>query len=101
MPSDSIPFTASAGDLTVTDNQFICYEQLPYVWNNITVNAGGNSVATYSTSSSKGCDSVTVLNLSVGKEPIYKNLSGFFCKGQFYKLPWDSTVTTTGTFTHH
>jgi len=101
LPSTSIPFTAFAGNPPVIDIQFICYEQLPYVWNNITVNAGGDAVATYTTSSSKGCDSVTVLNLSVGSEPVYKNFSGMFCEGQFYKLPWDSTVTTTGTFTHH
>lgn len=101
LPSASIPFTVPAANAATVQKQFVCYEQLPYVWNGITVNKGGDTAAIYTTSSAKGCDSVTVLNLSVGKPPEYKNASGMFCQGQFYKLPWDSSVATTGTFTHH
>jgi hypothetical protein len=43
----------------------ICSEELPYTWNNITINAGGTSAATYVTTAANGCDSIVTLNLSV------------------------------------
>jgi gliding motility-associated-like protein len=50
----------------ITVSKTICASQLPYHWNNITVNAGGNNVATYTTPSTiTGCDSTTHLNLIV------------------------------------
>lgn len=48
-----------------TANISICSNQLPYVWNGITVNAGGNNVATFTQTGSNGCDSITTLNLTV------------------------------------
>jgi gliding motility-associated-like protein len=51
---------------TVTKTITICSGQLPYHWNGITVNAGGNNVATFTTTTASGCDSTTNLNLIVG-----------------------------------
>ncbi|RYZ51132.1 MAG: gliding motility-associated C-terminal domain-containing protein [Sphingobacteriales bacterium] len=52
--------------INVTKNISVCTAQMPYVWNGITVNAGGNNVATFTTSAvNGGCDSTTVLNLTV------------------------------------
>lgn len=54
-----------ANTITATVNKLICPDQLPYVWNGITVNAPGPAAAVYSTVNAAGCDSVTTLNLSV------------------------------------
>jgi hypothetical protein len=43
----------------------ICSNQLPYLWNGISVPAGGLGVATYTTTNAAGCDSVVTLNLNV------------------------------------
>lgn len=43
----------------------ICSDELPYVWNNITVNSGGTSAATYVTPAANGCDSIVTLNLQI------------------------------------
>lgn len=43
----------------------ICSSELPFEWNNITINAGGTSAATYVTPAANGCDSIVTLNLSV------------------------------------
>lgn len=51
--------------VTATVAASVCSNQLPYVWNNINVNAGGPVAATYTTTSSGGCDSVTTLNLTI------------------------------------
>lgn len=50
---------------TYTQNVVACKGTLPYLWNGIQVNAAGNSVATYTTQNSVGCDSVVTLNLSL------------------------------------
>ncbi|PSK95143.1 putative secreted protein (Por secretion system target) [Taibaiella chishuiensis] len=50
---------------TATDNKTICSNQLPYVWNSITVTTGGTGVATYTTPNAAGCDSIVTLNLTV------------------------------------
>ncbi len=42
-----------------------CSNQLPFVWNGITITAGGPSAATFITPNAVGCDSVTTLNLTV------------------------------------
>lgn len=56
---------SSGGTIRTTDNIRICQPQLPYTWNGQTITAGGNAVATYATTSSKGCDSIVTLNLMV------------------------------------
>lgn len=50
-------------ELTVYDT--ICSEELPIVWNGITVTAGGTNAATYITPAANACDSITTLNLLV------------------------------------
>jgi gliding motility-associated-like protein len=52
--------------LSANDDVTICVNQLPYTWNGQTITAGGNAVATFTTSSLvTGCDSTTTLNLTV------------------------------------
>jgi len=43
----------------------ICPAALPYTWNGITVNSGGNNIAKFLTNSAAGCDSLVKLNLVV------------------------------------
>ncbi len=50
-------------EVTVYDT--ICSEELPIVWNGITVTAGGTNAATYNTPGANACDSITILNLNV------------------------------------
>lgn len=100
LPSAGIPFTIAASGKKTTVNEAICYSQLPYVWNGITLTKGGNDVAEYTTSSAGGCDSTTVLNLTVSTPADSISSAITICAGQSYALPWDSTVTTAGTFIH-
>ena len=85
----------------VTIDQSICYEQLPYIWNGISVTKAGNDVDEYKTTTAGGCDSTTILNLTVGNPPLQSSLTKAKCLYQSYTLPWDSTVNSTGTYTHH
>ncbi len=48
-----------------TETITICSDELPLVWNNITVSAGGSNAATYITPSANGCDSTVILDLNV------------------------------------
>ena len=101
LPSAAIPFIVKLNGKAAFDNESICYSQLPYIWNGIRVNGGGDSVATYTTTAAVGCDSTTILNLNVSPAPQLVNISKTICDGDFYQLPWDTTVTTEGIYTHH
>lgn len=101
VPSKQIPYTISSGGIEVTENRFICNEQLPYKWNGIIVSKSGDHVADYTTTSSGGCDSTTILNLTVSDPPAESTVSKTICSYQSYTLPWDSTVTSAGTYMHH
>jgi hypothetical protein len=50
---------------TLTETISICNNQLPYLWNGITVAAGGPAAATYTGLNAAGCDSIVTLNLNV------------------------------------
>ncbi len=101
LPSKQIPFIISSTGIQATENKSICYEQLPYVWNGITVTKAGDAVASYKNISSGGCDSTTILNLIVSDAPVETNLTKTICSYQPYTLPWDSTVNSAGTYTHN
>ena len=81
--------------LTAVKNVTICSNQLPYTWNGITVAAGGNSVAVYTTPSLiTGCDSTTTLNLTVN--PVLtaiKNVT--ICSSQL-PYTWNGQTLTAG-----
>ncbi len=98
LPSKQVPFAISSG--IAVENKSICNEQLPYIWNGITVTKGGDSAAIYTTLSSGGCDSTTILNLTIADSPAQSTLSKTICSNQSYTLPWDSTVTSAGTYMH-
>src|SRR5690606_37764494 len=52
--------------LRAQHNISICVTELPYLWNGRTITVGGNAVDSFTTTSIvTGCDSVTVLNLTV------------------------------------
>ncbi|HEY1872273.1 MAG TPA: gliding motility-associated C-terminal domain-containing protein [Chitinophagaceae bacterium] len=101
LPPDPISFIIKPGSKVVIDDESICFEQLPYVWNGITVSNAGNAVATYASKAFAGCDSTTILNLHVGPPPQQKNSSANICDGDFYVLPWDSTANSAGTYSHY
>ena len=101
LPSKEIPFTIKATSIEVTENTSICYEELPYKWNNILVTKPGDHAGVYTAVSSDGCDSTTILNLSIKESPQQSTFKKTICSYQSYILPWDSTVTSAGTFTHY
>ena len=101
LPSAPVPFIINPGGKVIIDDEFICFQQLPFTWNGTPINNGGNGVATYTAASAAGCDSTTVLNLHVSQAPQQVSLSATICDGDSYILPWDSTVTTGGTYLHH
>jgi gliding motility-associated-like protein len=81
--------------LTATVHTTICPSQLPYTWNNIVVNAGGSNAATYTTASLvTGCDSITILNLTVN--PILTATANrTICINQL-PYTWNAQTVTTG-----
>jgi len=83
--------------INATKNQVICSQQLPFVWNGITVTAGGNGVATFTTPSlATGCDSITTLNLTV-KQAGVATVNMTKCANQM-PFVWNGiNVTTAGT----
>jgi gliding motility-associated-like protein len=98
---DIIPFIVKQNGKVVMDNEQICFQQLPYSWNGFQLPNGGDSVATYTTKSTEGCDSTTILNLLVEDAPQQIVKSETICDGDSYLLPWDSAVNTAGTYVHH
>jgi gliding motility-associated-like protein len=96
---DAMPFKVPVA-AHVAINKYICYNQLPYLWNGISVTAAGNPAATYTTTSSTGCDSVTVLNLTVSNSPLTNSITKILCPVSSYTLPWDSVVNTAGIYSH-
>ncbi len=101
LPSAAIPFIVKLNGKAAFDNESICYGELPYKWNGIQINVGGDSVATYTTTAAAGCDSTTILNLHVSPPPQQVNILKTICDGDIYPLPWDTAVGTAGTYTHH
>lgn len=81
---------------TITVAETICDDELPYVWNGISVGSGGLHAAEYTTLSSLGCDSLTYLNLTVNPTKIDTVVMSV-CFGAL-PIEWNGlTVTTTGT----
>lgn len=82
--------------ITATKNKNICSQQLPYNWNGIVLTAGGNGVATFTTSSLvTGCDSITTLNLMV-TTTLVDTIHMTKCANQV-PFVWNGiTVTTAG-----
>lgn len=83
--------------ITTTKNITRCFNQMPFVWNGQTINAGGNAVATFTTPSLvTGCDSTTTLNLTVN--PILNAVKTItICPGQLPYVWNGITVSTGGT----
>lgn len=79
---------------TNTVNQAICINQLPYVWNGITVNAGGNAVAIYTGQSAAGCDSVVTLNLTL--KSIYSGTENRTICSSNLPYTWNSISVANG-----
>ncbi len=101
IPSNAVLFIVKQnGKVSITD-EFICSQQLPYTWNGIQVQKGGDNVADYTTKSAEGCDSTTILNLHVSAAPQQVSISKTICDGDSYILPWGSVVKNAGTYIHH
>jgi len=76
-------------------DRIICTGQIPYTWNGITVPAPGDSVAAYTSDNYIGCDSTTVLNLSV-TDTMKDTVDLFICPDML-PYSWNGiTVNTTG-----
>lgn len=101
LPANPTPFIIKPGSKIVVDNELICYQQLPYIWNGIQVNREGDSAAAYTARSIEGCDSTIILNLHVFQAPRQVSFSKTICDGDLYSLPWDSTASAAGTYIHH
>ncbi|RQO30684.1 hypothetical protein DBR32_08100 [Taibaiella sp. KBW10] len=85
---------------TATQSITICANQLPYIWNSISVTAGGTTAATYHTPSLiTGCDSITTLNLTVNPmlTPSFTAIASI-CQGGTFLLPTTANNGVTGTW---
>src|SRR5690606_18088386 len=74
-------------------DRIICTGQIPYTWNGITVSVSGDSVAAYTSDNYIGCDSTTVLNLSV-TDTMKDTVDLFICPDQLPYSCNDITVNT-------
>lgn len=77
-----------------TVNISICNNQLPYVWNGNTLNAGGLAVATFATQSAAGCDSIVTLNLTV-KNTSSSIVNQTICASEL-PYTWNGLIVTSG-----
>jgi gliding motility-associated-like protein len=87
------PTTMATASLT------LCSNQLPYVWNGITVPAGAVSnpaFTTYTTTGAAGCDSTVTLNLTVNPV-VENNFTETICAGEEYIFGAD-ILTTSGVY---
>jgi gliding motility-associated-like protein len=81
--------------ITVTKNETICTGQLPYQWNGFSLTTGGDAITQYTTASLlTGCDSTTILNLTVSPLPALIDIDTPGCgsvmfEGQAY---YNSTI---------
>src|SRR5690606_18040908 len=76
-------------------DRIICTGQIPYTWNGITIPAPGDSVAAYVSPNYIGCDSTTILNLSV-TDTMKDTVALFICPDQL-PYSWNGiSVNTTG-----
>lgn len=97
--SNTISMTVHTPD-TVTVSDTICASQLPYTWNGMTVTAGGNAAAAWTTSSLlTGCDSVILLNLTVAPE-YNETIDTFLCPAETPLLWAGQSLNTGGSYTH-
>ncbi|WP_190277285.1 T9SS type B sorting domain-containing protein [Taibaiella lutea] len=81
--------------LTANENITICVNQLPYTWNGIMVNMGGNNAATFtSPATGTGCDSVTTLNLTVNPT-LEANENITICSSQL-PFQWNGMMVNAG-----
>jgi hypothetical protein len=71
-----------------------CSNQMPFVWNGITVSTGGPAAAIYTTPNSVNCDSVTTLNLTVNNTSTYTDYDTI-CAGEL-PYTWNSIIVTAG-----
>lgn len=80
--------------VTVTEQKTICISDLPYLWNGNTIVMGGPAIATYVTLSAAGCDSTTILDLTVNPEAtVVQNVS--ICAGEL-PYSWNGFTLSAG-----
>ncbi len=79
---------------SLTVNDTICSNALPYLWNGITVTAGGNAAAVFNTLSSLNCDSMVTLNLFV--RPVSSVLVRDTVCQNALPYSWNGISVTTG-----
>lgn len=97
--SNNITMTVHALD-TIIQSVAICAGQLPYTWNGITVVVGGNTAATFTVPSTvTGCDSTTILSLTVN--PAYAlSLDTSICHSAAPYLLGNQSLSNSGSYTH-
>ncbi len=85
-------------DITVTITLTKCADELPFVWNGQSIVSGGNNVATYTTSSLvTGCDSTTILNVTINPV-IYTTVEDTICTNQAPYIFNGQSLTAGGTY---
>ncbi len=91
------PFTVGSNNITVTTtvDTVLCANLLPFIWNNINVNAAG--VYPFTTQNALGCDSITRLNVAI--KLITRSVTrDSTCANQ--PFVWNgNSYTTSGTYT--
>ncbi|WP_118950179.1 gliding motility-associated C-terminal domain-containing protein [Taibaiella helva] len=80
--------------VTATVSGSVCSNQLPYIWNGISVATGGPAAATFNSTSTGGCDSVTTLNLTV--KPVYTGTQTIHICSSQLPYTWNGVVVPAG-----
>jgi len=81
---------------TVIDTT-LCTNQVPFIWNGISITGSGTPAATFSTTSISGCDSVVTLNLEV--TPIKETLETIEVCSNELPFFWNGFTFPEGTAT--
>lgn len=79
---------------TIIDSS-LCTNQIPFVWNGITVTGPGTPAASFSTVSESGCDSFVTLNLEV--TPIKRTLENIAVCSNELPFEWNGFTFPIGT----
>ncbi len=82
--------------VTIIDST-LCTNQIPFVWNGITVTGAGFPTASYNTTSTSGCDSTVYLNLDV--TPIKQTTDALAICSNDLPYNWNGTIIPAGATT--
>jgi hypothetical protein len=66
----NLPLNSTCDDYLFSNDSIVCENELPFLWQGLSITTGGTYTQTYPTTDPPGCDSTYILNLTVN--PTYE-----------------------------